>query len=129
MTKIKSFDQQNLKQLKAAIVAAISNVEEEYDVKIDIGSSRFTSGKATAHMTIFSKNVAIDPHISRIAVILGLPSDAMGREFVDGTRRMKIVDIKTRNSKNPVIVEDLDTRKQYRAPVSFVNKRLQLCGA
>jgi len=110
-----------IRTIQDKIKLAIAKIEKEENVSISFSSSSFTSAYYTTKMKVQSLEKVeevLTVHDSDCRIV-GFTQNVVGMSFISSGCSYKIVDIKTRNRKYPVIAERSDGRK-YKFPVDHV---------
>lgn len=117
-------DSNKIDRVQSKIKKLIAQVEKEENVEIKFGTCRYNAAEYGTRMTVRSSdtnNKAVVKADEATCKRLGLPANVIGMSFTTGRSRMKIVEIKTRNRKYPVICENVKTNKRYKYSVSHIN--------
>lgn len=113
-----------IKKVQNKIKAAIAEIEKEENVSINFSSCRYNSAYYTSTMKVITldKTEKVKGVYESICRRLGFTQDVVGMKFMGKTGViMEIIDIKTRNSKYPVIAKTSDG-KQYKYAVSQIKR-------
>ena len=129
MKTINNFDRQALSELRQSINSRLDNLEEEYNIKLKLGSISFSDSNFTAKLEC---SLVIDGEVKE-----GIASDfeqyrelwglkfPLGFSFHDGNSIYKVVGLKTKNRKYPIICESLGNGKRYKLTRNFVNVKYE----
>lgn len=130
---IKSFDKQNLGQLRKDIDSALLQIRQKHGVTLQIGNITFSPEKATARLTMVAvgdPTVASDPRAAalakaeaefkRSAASFGLKPEQFGATFNFGRDQYKLTGLKPRSPKRPVLGTSLTDGKTYVFPESAI---------
>lgn len=130
MPKIESFSRDNIKQVRADLQAVLDKFASDHGVEIKLG--RITYGdldfRSSIRVFIPTKDaetpMALD--FKTKCLKYGLVPDDLGAEFRSGLNNdmHKIVGLKPRNRKYPIITKNLRDGKQYKFPASVVREAL-----
>jgi len=126
---IKAFDPQNLKQLRVDIDAAFSAIRQKHGVTLSIGNISYSPEKATSRITMIATgdpNVASDPRAAELAKVaaefklyassFGLKPEQLGATFQYGRDTYKLVGLKPRRPKMPILATRLADGRTYKLP-------------
>lgn len=105
------FDRSRVKLLRIQLEAHLKELADKLDVNIQLSRATFTPNNVTFKMEVAKigddglvvNSAVID--FQRYAVMYGLQPDDLHRTFVMDSRIYKIVGLKTRRSKYPVLCE------------------------
>lgn len=113
-----------IQKVQNRIKAAIAKIEQEENVKVSFSSCRYNSAyyNTTMKVTTLEKNEKVKGVYESICKRLGFTQDIVGMRFNGKNGIYEIIDIKTRNSKYPVIAKVLSTGAQYKYSVSQIKK-------
>jgi hypothetical protein len=102
--------------LQEKIKSAIEQIAKEENVKIEFGTISFNVSQYRTTMTVttLEKNEKIDSVQAAICRSLGFTQNVIDMTFKSSSGDFKIVDIKTKNRKYPVIAENVRTGKRYK---------------
>jgi hypothetical protein len=132
---ITNFDPSNLKQLRAAIDAALAPVVKQYGVRLSLGTISYdpTNPKATTRLTMIAvgdANAATDPRaamlvkakadFNRYAESFGLKPEQFGSIFKYGRETYKLVGVKPGSPKYCILATNVATGKTFKLPESSV---------
>ena len=132
---IKTFDSQNLKELRKDIDAALASVKAKHGVSLSLGNISYdpTIGRATTKMTMFVVGdgaAATDPRAvaeaKRIAEFkvaaesYGLKVEQLGATFTYGRDTYKLAGLNTKARKRPVLGTSLRDGKTYVFPEEVI---------
>ena len=129
MKTIPYFNHYTAKELREELNAALSLVEKETGLKIKVGKCTYRSNRAT--FTIEALTVqdgeVFDEAATDFEVFCGdygLEREHLGQVVTIHGKTRKIVGLKTRNRKYPIILEDLKTGKRYKYRASTIKAAL-----
>jgi hypothetical protein len=130
---IKAFDKVNLKQLRADIDAAFVAIRQKHGVTLSIGNISYSPDKATSRLTMVAigdSNVATDPRAAalakaqvefkRCASSFGLKPEQYGMIFKYGRETYKLVGLKPRAPKMPILATNVADGRTYKLPESSI---------
>lgn len=102
--------------LQEKIKSAIEQIAKEENVKIEFGTISFNVSQYRTTMTVttLEKNEKIDSVQATICRGLGFTQNVIGMTFKSSSGDFKIIDIKTKNRKYPVIAENVRTGQRYK---------------
>jgi len=130
---IKAFDKQNLNQLRADLDTAFASIREKYGITISLGNISYAPDKATSKLTMIatgdSTNVN-DPNAARLAASqadfkryaksFGLKPEQFGTIFKFGRDSYKLVGLKPRAGKRPILAQQVQNGTVYVLPESAI---------
>lgn len=123
---------QFLELAKSRIQEAVKSVEQELNIKIKIGSGRFTAENATIKMEIAtvtdtgevrSKEVVV---FEQQAVRFGLKPDDIGKTFTSQGKKFKVTGLNPRRYKFPVNVDRVLDGKKFKFRAETVKSALDM---
>ena len=129
MKTINNFDRSSLAEMREAINNRLSFLELDYNIKIKLANISFSDKHFTAKLEC---NLVIDGEVKE-----GIASDfeqyrelwglkfPLGFSFHDGNSIYKVVGLKTKNRKYPIICESLGNGKRYKLTRNFVNVKYE----
>lgn len=125
MTKVNSFNRQNIRQINSEIDNALKSIAKKYGVNINLKNTRFSTDNYSTKIevaTVGQNGVtmtkeAID--FGRYKNIKGIRFD-LGFSFERDGKTFTVTGYKPRSSKYPVLASCTDG-KTYKLPVSLVN--------
>jgi hypothetical protein len=126
---IKTFDRTSLRLLRAPIEEALKGIETEYGISIKLGNASYNPSNATFKLelaTVGADGTAISKEATALktyGVMFGLPKDSFEQTFNEGKHTFKIIGLRTKASRYPVLVERADG-KVFCYPVDRVAKAL-----
>ena len=89
MTQIKSFNHQNLNELRLAYQKAIDDVSKQFGIKSSLGNISFGANNFTVKMT-----VAI-PAVNQAPIVVGHEHTLIGKVFKSGNSEYTIFEAQT----------------------------------
>ena len=96
-----------INNIQRKIQEAIANIAKEENVTINFESIRYNASHYTSRMKVTTNEKT--PEVKKINKSVssryGFKQDIVGMEFESGGKIHKIIDIKTRNRKYPIITE------------------------
>lgn len=118
-----------ISKIQREIKNALKKIEAENDVEISLTEPSVSIGISyTSNMRITSikENNQTNKTLENLCKKVGFKQNVIGMEFISGGYKNKIVSIKTRNSKYPVIVERTigNKVKSYKYPVISIKSEL-----
>lgn len=116
MSKIVSFDRQNLPALRTAIEAALKTVGTEFNVDLRTGNCTFGDGEAKFQLHAkladpAAKEEAAKKKFALYASMYGLREQDFGKVFVVAGEKLQIVGINPKKVKYPFECKKLSTGK------------------
>lgn len=131
---IKSFDKQNLQNLRRDLDSAFLQVQQKYGVRIQLGTIRFDTNEARGRLTMTAvgdAKTAADPRAAQIAKMaadfkldctsFGLKPEQYGATFTYGRETYKLVGLNLRARKRPVTGQSLTNGGLYGFPENAIN--------
>lgn len=126
MVTIKQFNRKNLETMRNSINDKLSELESEFNIKIKLGRISYGDNNFTAKV---ETNLVKDGKVvETIAIDFDRYKDAWGLKFPLGyTFHMtdsiyKVVGLKPRNRRYPIICEALNNGKRYKMSEERVNE-------
>jgi len=125
MTKVKSFNRKNIRQINNELEAALKQVAEKYGIEVKLGNTRFTDDNFSTKVqvaTIGQDGIAMSKEatdFNRHKTALGINME-LGQEFQRSGKTYTIVGLKPRSKKYPILAKCSDG-KRYKLPVDLVN--------
>lgn len=120
-----------LKNFRNDFNEAMVALEKKYGYKIDLGSINYGFGEATAKITINDVGDGVATGLSPEQVIweknceiYGLKKEDYGKEIRISGRLFRIVGILPNCRKNGVLIEDVNTKTQYKT--SYESARMAI---
>lgn len=109
-------------EIQNQLKEAIKKIEQENNVTINFGSISYNSAYYTSNMKVITneKSERVSGVFESICKKLGFSQNIIGMQFENKGSIYKIVDIKTRNRKYPVIAESMSNGKMYKYSVTHV---------
>lgn len=127
-----SMDKIKVHQLQKAILDALHEVEEDFDVTISWGRGTYSQNNLTAKLAINTNgedglaNSREADDFKRFCYRLGMNADDLGREVRVNGKVMVITGYATRNRKYPITVRDQSTGKNYKVTLETVRAGLSV---
>ena len=118
MTKIATFNKENLKNLRADFASAVKDLEAQYGITIGLGHISFNDNSFTSKLTVMVNNGTVPSdvnpkwvvHFNRNAKFgFGLEQSDLGREFMNGREKLKLVG--SRGAHLPLVAQVVGTNK------------------
>ena len=125
MSKIKKFERGHDTMIRLQIDAALADLGEQHGISINAGNATYSDNTITFKLELQIEG--FDPlkdAFEKSCEWFGLKPEDYGREFVKGVRLYKIVGLKPRNRKYPIICQDMKTGKHYKLPEADVQAAL-----
>ena len=125
MTKVTTFNRQNIRQINSEIEAALKSIANKYGVEVKLGNTRFTGANFTTKVqvaTVGEGGITMSKEatdFNRYKNSLGINMD-LGQEFERSGKTYTIVGLKPRSRQYPVLAKCSDG-KTYKLPVNLVN--------
>ena len=118
-------DNKKIDKVQALLKKAIAEIEKQENVTIKFGSIRYNSAYYTTQVTVKTNvvNEKVSNAYESVCRSLGFTQNIIGMEFQGLHGVCKIVDIKTRNRKYPVIAE-CSNGNQYKFTVNQVKMKI-----
>lgn len=123
-------DKPTARNLSEALKTFLEPFEEENDVKVTIGSGKFDTTTLTLKVELAELAESGEAltrsanEFKTLASHYGLAPDDLGREFKDGIRTYKIIGLKPRSTRYPIIAESLSDKRRYKFGVATVKAYL-----
>lgn len=123
-------DKQAARSLMESLKTFLEPFEEEHDVKVTVGGGKFDNTTLTVKLELAELTESGEAlsratnDFKRLASSFGLSPDDLGKEFRDGIRSYKIVGLKPRSYRYPVIAESLSDKKKYKFAAESVKMYL-----
>ena len=112
------FTRANLKDLRKDIDNALKSVAEKHGLSLMLGNVRFTedsfTGKLEARITDRVGEPTMAADFRSMAPSFGIPSSYLHRIVTINGKRYKIVGLKPRNRKYPIICENTANGKRFK---------------
>jgi hypothetical protein len=126
---IKSFDKQNLKQLRMDMESALLQVAQKHNIKIQVGSARFTESNTTFKVELSTKstdgtvNTRSVQDFKDCCASYGLKPEHLGATFSYLGERFRLDGMAgSRSIKYVFLATKLRDGKQYRVPEAYVRE-------
>jgi len=134
---IKSIDKATAKLLAAKIQEALQDLAEEHGVSIKRGNGTFSPDgnnftlKLEINMLDESGEVITKEmtDFKDLAHQYGLKPEDLGREFIHNNMTYKVIGLKSRAYKTPILCQRVGTEKIFKFPENSVAKLLEDCAA
>lgn len=133
MPKITQFDRKNIRALVDAMEEALAPVAEKYGLKLE--RKNLTYHQEDTPVPFRFLVVAEDENgnamssdakdLVRFGKVWGLLPTDLNREVTIGRRTLRIVGLRPRSRKYPVLLEDVRTGKTYKYPAEAVTQALK----
>jgi hypothetical protein len=123
--KIEKFERRHVTMIREEIDAALADLSEQHGISINAGNATYSDNTITFKLELQIEG--FDPlkdAFEKSSEWFGLKPEDYGREFVKGVRLYKIVGLKPRNRKYPIICQDMKTGKHYKLPEAAVQAAL-----
>lgn len=122
-----TFTNSNLKTIRADIADALNAVNKKHGITLNLGNIRYSdsefSGKLTGSGATNSTDVA-RLKFEKYAISFGIKAKAFGEIFTSRGDTFKIVGIKERSYKYPVLAKNVANGKTYKLPVDMLSSEL-----
>jgi hypothetical protein len=124
-------DRHSWRKVDAAINKALAAVGEKFEVKLNTRGFRFTDTDCMFKLEAVVKKV--DGHsfnkakseFKQYAYMFGLKASHYGKTFESRGKTLKVVGLKLRGRRYPVICEDVSTGNRYKLPEADVLNHLK----
>ena len=123
-------DRYKSQRIQNKIREAVKQIEIDESVKIDVGYKRsidISGYKSTISVTTTDEDTLYDSK-EEICIKLGLPANVIGLKFmykyVGHTSEFLVIDVRKRNHRYPVIVQNIKTGKTYKFTVDSIIENL-----
>lgn len=127
---ISSLDRSSVRMIADDIEIALAKVAKRYGVKIEVGNSSFSPTNCTTKINIstVAKNGTVmtkeATDFNRYASSFGITGYKLGDTFEHRFQQYKIIGLKPRARKYPVLAEDVNTGYKFKFPASILGGRL-----
>jgi len=115
---MKEFTKDSLKVLRKDIDSALKSVADKHGLSLMLGNIRFNeesfTGKLEARVTDKPGETTMAADFRALAHSYGLSPSLLGQVLSINGKRYKIVGLKPRNRKYPVIAESVATGKRFK---------------
>lgn len=125
MKTINEFDRSNLDVMRSSINSKLAELESDFNIKIKLGRIGYSDSNFTAKVEC---NLVKDGQvIETIAIDFDRYKDAWGLQFSLGDtfisqgEKYKVLGLKPRNRKYPIIAEDISSGKRYKFSEDTIN--------
>jgi len=133
MKTINNFDRNSLAEMREAINNRLSFLELDYNIKIKLANISYSEKHFTAKVNcdLVVDGEVVSPYATDFEEYKDLwnLNFPLGFEFSQGfgasEDTFKVVGLKTRNRKYPILAENLRTKKRYKFSVSSVNNKYE----
>jgi len=120
--KITEFDRPTIKRLRSEIDDALLELSEKYGIEIKTGSASFSNTNVTFKLELAT--VGSDGEVNtkemddfrHNAWRFGLSEDDLGKEFTHRGNRYRVVGMKPRSPKYPIIAERIGDGARFKFP-------------
>ena len=125
MSKVNSFDRQNIRQINAEISKALATIANKYDVEISLKNTRFTSSNFSTKIevcTVGQDGVTMTKEaldFNRYKSYKGINAN-LGDSFDRNGKTFTVIGYKPRSTQYPILASCSDG-KTYKLPISLVN--------
>lgn len=134
---IKEFNRQNLAPeglVRQEIKIALDAVAKKLGIEsLSLGNITFLAnsfhGKLEARLVKREQDPDFIAKMRRSILIYGLPSDTIGRQFVNLGQTFQVDRIDTKKPKFPIIAHDINTKRGYKFTVDQVKRAFEKHGA
>jgi hypothetical protein len=122
-------DRKKVKQIREALNDVdFSEIEKIFGVKVKFNGASFSSSNVVfkVELSEVTDGEVQTPEVVAFktnAAFYGLSPEDLGAEFKHGRKKYKIVGLKTRNRKFPIIAEDSNGNR-YKMPADLVKESL-----
>lgn len=129
--KITRFTREHCKSLREEIDQALSELASKHGINIKTGSATFSDSNVTFKLelatlaqngTVMTKEAEA---LKLYATIIGLPSDALGKQFMSQGKMFELIGYKPKATKYPLIAKCLLTGQKYKFTTDSVKRNLQ----
>ncbi|MBC6987924.1 hypothetical protein [Alteromonas sp. BZK5] len=135
MATISTFNKNNLQDLRTKLNDAVSSVSEEFGIVIDLGRISYSPEEAAVRLTMTAvsnnqrhgespEDVKLRMEFEKYAHSFGLNPADFGRQVKVGDDEFKIVGIKPRRSRFPIVGMCLNTGKVFKLTLGSVKSQL-----
>lgn len=118
MSKITQFSKDNLDSIRNDINEALKAIESKYNIELKTGSLSYStetfSVKVEAAIKVEGVSNSKDAQeFKKYAMIIGLQASDLGREFLSNRKTWKLLGMKPRKQKTPMICQNVGDGKLY----------------
>ena len=135
MNTISTFNKSNLQDLRSKLNEAVSSVSEEFGIAIDLGRINYSPEEAAIKLTMTAigsnqrkgetpEDAKLRIEFEKYATLFGLNASDYGKTVKVGNDKFKIVAIKPRRSKFPIVGESLTNGMSYKLTLDSVKSQL-----
>jgi hypothetical protein len=135
MTKINRFDSNNLDVIRDAIDSKLAEIGNEFGIVLSIGGMSYSATEVTTRLTVRTVNTDIKAgesikeasersEFSLYAKRFGLKAEDFGKVVTVDSKQFRIVGIKPKSRKFPILGEDVVSKTVYKLPVSAIKEQL-----
>ena len=130
MNKLTQFTRTNLGTLEKEINVELAKIGKKFGLEISIGGGRFSDTnfktKLTADIIPSEEGTSVAQHnFENECWKVGLKKSDFGKTFTTHQGTFKIIGLKTRSWKFPVIAENVKNGKSFKFPEAVVKRNLQ----
>ena len=115
---LKEFDRPSIKTLRKDIDNALKSVADKHGLSLQLGNIRFNehsfTGKLEARVTENPGEPTMATDFKALSMSYGIPASYLHSIVTLNGKRYKIVGLKPRNRKYPIICEKTDNGKRYK---------------
>jgi len=115
---VKEFDKKTLKTLRQDIDSALKSVADKHGLSLMLGNIRFNehsfTGKLEARVTENPGEPTMAADFKALSMSYGIPASCLHRIVTLNGKRYKIVGLKPRNRKYPIICENVASGKRFK---------------
>lgn len=119
-----------LKEFRKDFKEAVKDLEEKYNIEIEIGNITYSDHDFRGKLTCVEKgedglsgnDAQLIRNHDRLCGLYNIPKDAIGKTFKHGKDEFKYLGLNEKKRKNPVILEKVSDGKRYKTTVeSFLS--------
>ena len=125
---MQEFNRPNIKTLREEIDNALKSIAEKHGISLMLGNVRFSdrsfTGKLEARITDTHGEPTMAVDFRTLADTYGLKPENLYRMVTIQGKTYKIVGLKPRNRKYPIIVEEITNGKRYKFSAFVIRESL-----
>lgn len=131
--KIQKFDNTTLKQLRTYLNNTLKSTPNELGVLIECGNIRYSSDQCTVKLTVTvtgdksaaqAKKDIAKTEFENNAIFFNADPKWFGKTFTSDAEEFKIVGLKVKARRYPILAESLRSHQVYKFPVSQIRSYL-----
>jgi hypothetical protein len=132
MSKIQTFERENVKQLQRELQVALTALANEHGIKIQVGRATYNNSRVTVKVELVTKDETGTAQTAERDLFIyrvkyqgqGLQASDLDRTFTWSGEEYRITGWAKRSMKAPIEVVRLRDNKNYRMPIRLVTASL-----